>query len=694
MKRAYVIYFFICLFGLAVIFKIGYIQIVEGDKWRAKAEGLTTVYRDIDAVRGNIYADDGSMLATSVPIYEVRMDPNADALTNEIFNGEIDSLAINLAMLFKDKPAVEWKRELLNARANGARYHLIKRNVKYVEMTALREFPIFRRGRFKGGLIILQQNKRVKPFHLLAARTIGYDREGIEPVGLEGAYSTELGGVSGKRLMQKISGGLWMPLNDENEVEPKDGYDIQTTINLNIQDVAESALLKALDKHAAHHGSVILMEVKTGAIKAIANLSRDDDGDYWEYYNYAIGESAEPGSTFKLPSLIVAMEDGYVELTDSVNTGNGEASFHGERMRDSKEGGHGTITVKDAFAYSSNIGVMRIIDQYYSSNPQKFIDGLTRMNLDDRLGLQIAGEGKPYIKQPTEKSWSLISHLWTSIGYETKMTPLQVLTFYNAVANNGVMVKPRFVSKVTDKSKTVREYKPVVINERICSEETVKKAQEMLEAVVEYGTAGNLKNSDYKIAGKTGTARIAQSSQGYGDIIEYQASFVGYFPADDPQYSCIVVVNAPNRNNYYASHVAGPIFKQIADKVYATSIEIHDELQKQEPEAITGIPVSKGGSQTDLATVFEDLDIPIKSGNPDNKWVETQTGKELVQIKRRNMIENLVPNVQGMAIQDAVYILENNGMKVQIKGRGAIKRQSITPGERIVPGQTITLELS
>jgi len=695
MNRSYVVYFAMALVGVSIIAKVLFIQFVEGSFWREKAENLTTVYRDIDAVRGNIYSDDGSMLATSVPIYEVRMDLNADGLTDETFNENIDSLSIKLSELFKDQSPLEWKRQLVAGRQNDERYHLIKRRVKFHQMKALREFPIFKLGKFKGGLIVLQQNRRERPFRMLAARTIGYDREGVAPVGLEGAYRKELAGVSGKRLMQKISGGLWMPINDENEIEPMDGYDIHTTINLNIQDVAENALLDQLKRHDAHHGCVILMEVETGEIKAIANLSKDNDGDYYEYYNYAIGESAEPGSTFKLPSLVVALEDGYIKLNDSIDAGNGSAEFHGETMRDSKEGGHGKVSVEEAFAVSSNIGVMRIIEKYYANEPAKFINGLRRMNLGDSIGIEIAGEGAPLIKDPSDKSWSLISYLWTSIGYEVKMTPLQILTFYNAIANNGKMMKPIFVKRITDKSSVIREVDPQVINPRICSEKTVKQAQKLLEAVVKEGTATNLKNANYTIAGKTGTARVAESSAGYGTKITYQASFAGYFPADNPKYSCIVVVNAPNRSVYYASHVAGPIFAEIADKVYATSINIHDELEPSTDfTSLTKIPVSKSGMQNDLNNVFEELNVKVESSNAENKWVVTQTGTDKVEMGRRTIVENLVPNVKGMSAQDAVFILENAGLKVKLRGSGMIKSQSIIPGANIHRGQEIILELS
>ncbi len=695
LNRSYLIYFSLCLLGLAIVGKAVFIQIFEGSALREKAENLTTVFRDIEAVRGNIYADDGSMLATSVPIYEVRMDLNADGLTDDVFYGNLDSLCISLAQLFDDKSTIEWKRDLTEQRVRGNRYYLIKRKVKYHQMKAMRDFPIFQLGRYTGGFIVLQQNRREKPFRMLAARTIGYSRKDIKPVGLEGAYQKELAGVSGKRLMQKISGGVWMPINYENEVEPQDGFDIHTTINLNIQDVAENALLKQLQLHDADHGCVILMEVSTGEIKAIANLSQDDDGDYWEYYNYAIGESTEPGSTFKLPALITAIEDGYISLIDSIETGDGQAEFHGEIMRDSKEDGYGKITIKEAFAVSSNIGVMRVIERYYANQPEKFIKGLKQMKLGEPIGIELAGEGQPLIKDPSDNSWSLITPLWTSIGYEVQATPLQILTFYNAIANDGKMIKPKLVNKVTDKSSVVKSIPIKVISERICSEKTAKLGRELLESVVEQGTAKNLRNNNYSIAGKTGTARIANSSNGYGQKISYQASFAGYFPADNPKYSCIVVVNAPNRSHYYASHVAGPIFEEIADKVYATSIKIHDELDQQsEITSLTHIPVSKNGAQQDLFTVFDHLNIPFESSNPDNKWVITQTGADKVKMDRRAVTENLVPNVKGMSAQDAVYILENAGLTVSIEGRGSIKSQSIDPGQRITKGERIILELS
>ncbi|PCJ89033.1 MAG: cell division protein [Flavobacteriales bacterium] len=694
--RIYLVYFIVCLFGIAILTKAVTIQFVEGDKWRSKAENLTTRYHNIEAARGNIYAADGSLLATSIPIYEVRMDLNTEAMTDALFNENVDSLAICLSAIFREKSPEKYKRELLKARKDGNRFHLIKRKVRFNQLKEMKNFPLFRLGRYKGGFIYLQQNKRQRPFRVLAARTIGYDRIGIQPVGLEGAYGRELKGVSGKRLMQKIAGGVWMPINDANEIDPKDGNDLYTAIDINIQDVAEYALLKQLQVHDAHHGCVVLMEVQTGEIKAIANLQKDEDGDYYEYYNYAVGESTEPGSTFKLASLMAAIEDGLVDLDDSVDTEDGTTQYYDEIMRDSHKGGFGKITVKRAFEVSSNVGISKIVWQSYSDNPQKFVDRLYKMNLNKPLGIEIAGEGKPYIKNAKDTLWSGITLPWMSIGYEVQLTPLQILTFYNAVANDGKMVKPKFVKEIRDKRNVIKKIDTEVIDDAICSEETISKAQKMLEGVVENGTAQNLKAASYKVAGKTGTAQIANANYGYkyDKKISYQASFVGYFPADNPKYSCIVVVNAPSKDVYYGNLVAGPIFKEVADKVYATSIEIHDELQPQQFASATAIPYSKNGYKRDLQKVLADLQMPLNDQSAESDWVVTITEADKVHIKPKKIYQNTIPNVAGMAVQDAVYLLENMGMQVKIRGKGTVKSQSVTAGSAVQKGQKIVLELS
>jgi len=661
--RVYLVYFLVSLFALAIMGKAIYIQLVEGSELKRKVQSFTLLERNIEAVRGNIYSTDGNLLATSIPIYEVRFDPNAEAISDDIFYEAIDSLALSLSNLFQDRSMAAYRKELISARKNGERYHLIKRKVGFLELKALKKFPLFRKGRFKGGLIYIQQNKRKRPFRILAARTIGYERPGITPVGLEGAYSSELKGVDGQRLMQKITGGVWMPVGDE-KIDPEDGKDIYTTINVNFQDVAESALLKQLQMHEADHGCVVLMEVKTGAVRAIANLKRTEDGAYYEGYNYAIGESTEPGSTFKLPALVAAIEDGYVDMEDMIDCGNGSRKFYEETMYDSNfdEGGWGKITVKRAFEVSSNIGMAEIISRSYGENPQEFIDHLDRMGLREPLGIEILGEGKPYIKNTNDPSWSGISLPWMAHGYEVQQTPLQILTFYNAIANGGEMVKPKFVEKVTKGRKVVRKIETEVLNPRVCSKNTIEQVKSALEGVVENGTASNLRNADYKIAGKTGTAQIANKNYGYSykSKVSHQASFVGYFPADNPQYSCIVVVNAPSRNVYYGNLVAGPIFKEVADKVYSNSLEMHSELEKQRHYAASAIPYSKHGNKPDLLDVFNHLAVPTKSETADDhNWVVTSTTDSLVHVKPRKITDNLIPNVVGMGLKDAVYLLEN-----------------------------------
>lgn len=696
LKRVYLVYAFVGVFAIVILAQTFNVQYVEGAEWKQKAENLTTAYRKIDAVRGNIYAVDGSLLATSVPIYEVRFDSKTEALTDDIFYNEVDELSGQLSKLFRDKSQSQYKKELVSARKKGVRYQLIKRNVKYTELQQLKTFAIFNRGQYKGGLIYTQQNKRVRPFNKLAARTIGYEREGIKPVGLEGAYTHYLQGVNGKRLMKKIAGGVWMPITDENEIEPLDGSDIYTTIDVNLQDVAENALENQLTLHEADHGSVILMEVSTGSIKAIANLQRRKDGSYDESYNFAIGESTEPGSVFKLASLMAAFEDGYLTLEDMVDTENGTTKFYDRTMNDSHEGGYGVISVQKSFEVSSNVAISKLIVKNYGSKPQAFVDRIYKMNLGKKLGLEIAGEGQPLIKNADDRSWSGISLPWMSIGYEMHLTPLQILTFYNAVANDGKMVKPKFVSHINQRGQVVKEVKTEVINNSICSKKTIEMAKKMLEGVVENGTAKNLRNANFKIAGKTGTAQIANKSGGYKSEakISHQASFVGYFPADAPKYSCIVVVAAPSRNVYYGNLVAGPIFKEVADKIYSTSFDIHKPLESRDAMAVSKIPYSKDGSLKDLVKVYAELDVKTRRRGKVGEWASVSTSEKQVEIQSKKVNSTLVSNVVGMGIKDALYILENQGLEVKFKGNGVVKTQSILPGSKIINGSTIILELS
>lgn len=695
-SRVYLIYGMICLFALIIIGQAFNLQVIQGDKWEEKQEQLTRKYREINAVRGNIYAADGSLLATSIPKYEVRFDAVAEAITDELFNENVDSLAYQLSKLYPEKSKSQYLQELKNARQQGKRYHLIKRNVKFTDLKKIKEFPIFKRGQYKGGFITVQQNKREKPFKMLASRTIGYQREGVKPVGLEGAYTKELSGVKGKRWMQKIAGGVWMPIDDGNGKEPEDGSDIYTTIDVNIQDVAEHALENQLKQHGAEYGCVALMEVATGEVKAIANLQKNTNGTYSERYNYVIGAATEPGSTFKLASLMVGFEDGYFGLEDEVDTENGEIRFYDAKMKDSHEGGYGKISVKRGFEVSSNVLVSKIINEHYLSRPQDFIDRLYNMGLDKKLGVEISGEGSPFIKNSDDDTWSGITIPWMSIGYELKLTPLQILAFYNAVANDGKMVKPKFVKEIRKHGQLVKKIETEVLNNSICSDKTIKMAQKMLEGVVENGTAKNLKNDKYKIAGKTGTAQVANEHHSYHSIEGkiYQASFVGYFPADNPKYSCIVVVNAPSSGTYYGSHVAGPIFKEVADKVYANSIQIHEEINKKENLAVSRIPYAKDGYYADHKKIYSTLGVKTELSSENPKWARVSTGDKSVKIYNKKVAPIYVPDVTGMSIKDALFILENKGMRVQFSGNGTVKKQSVEPGKKLVKGEKIILELA
>ncbi len=693
LKRIYFVYGFICLFGFAIVAKIWHIQFVEGDNWRAKADSLTTRLNKIEPARGNIYTSDGSLLATSVPIYDLRVDLLSESITREIFNDQVDSLSICMAKLFKDRSAAEYKQILREARKEGSRYFLLKRGVSYKELQAVKKFPIFRMGRYKGGLIPEQKNKRVKPFNLLASRTVGYNIDGVEPVGIEGAFDKHLRGVSGMRLMQRISGNVWKPLNDENEIEPRDGNDVITTIDLNIQDVAHQSLAYQLKQHNADKGCAILMEVETGEIRAIANLTRGIDGNYYEEFNFGVGESTEPGSTFKLASVMALIEDGYVDLDDSVDTQGGAVRFANRIMKDSHDGGYGKISVQHTFEVSSNVGISKLVYKYYAKNPQAYIDRIKGFGLGKKLDLQSSGEGQPRIKNTDDKTWSKVSLPWISIGYECSLTPLQILTFYNAVANNGRMVKPLFVKEIRNKGHLVETFKPVILHDSIASPSTIAKVKVMLEGVVQQGTATNLKHAQYKIAGKTGTAQIANAREGYkGGKVKYQASFVGYFPADNPKYSCIVVVYAPNGGMYYAAQVAGPIFKEIADKVFASSIELHKEL-KYEENLAQNLPSAKTGQYGQTEKVVRTLKIPAQLPESQDRWIAAKSTSDNVVFTGVKFRHDQVPNVVGMGLRDAIFLLESKGLQVRIIGRGTILKQSINAGSRIQRGQEIVIQL-
>ncbi len=690
--RVYIAFGVIVLFAFAVLFKLFHVQFAQGKKWKAMADSLSTRFVNVEAVRGNIYSVDGSLLATSVPEYELRMDLLAGGIEkDEVFYEKVDSLAQKFSSYFGDKSAREYSRTLREARKDSARYFLLQRKITHQQLNDVKKFPIFNLGRYKGGLILVQKNKRILPFKTLAARTIGYKNENVQPVGLEGAYGKFIDGESGRRLMQRISGGVWMPVNRDIEIAPKDGSDIISTIDINMQDVAQNALEKQLIASNADYGCVILMEVETGEIRAVANFTKVSEGVYQEKFNYAIAESAEPGSTFKLASYMVALEDGKFDLNTMVNTDGGEYKLYGHTIRDSHEGGYGVIPMKKAFEVSSNVAITKMIYKNYRGNPSGFTNKLHDLHLGEPLVLQIPGEGKPLIKTPKSHSWSGLTLPQMAYGYELKMTPLQMLTFYNAVANKGKMIAPLFVREIRRLGNTVETFKARVITDKVCSDETLNKLQQMLEGVVSdtSGTGRKLKNPLYKIAGKTGTAQVAHGAAGYTAKRAYQASFSGYFPAEKPKYSMIVVVQNPSKGSYYAADVAGPVFREVADKVYAGDIEMYEPINKKQ-FVNNSKPSAKQGNGRDTQQIYKALGIKnavAYSGNAGK--LKSNTVEDEMKY-----VEGTVPDVKGMGLKDALYLLGNAGLRPIVKGYGKVTKQSISAGVRIAKNYPIVIELN
>jgi cell division protein FtsI (penicillin-binding protein 3) len=687
-----------CVFAAAIMAYLFKIQFKEREHWIELSENLSTTIQTVEPSRGSIFAIDGSLLATSLPIYDLRLDGKAPGFSKgDIFENNVDSLALILSQLFEDRSKAEYKRILTSVKKRKDRYYLLKRKVSYPEMKAVKELPIFRLGKYKGGLTIEEKNKREKPFEYLAERTIGYNVSGVQPVGLEGAFNKDLSGKEGKRVMQRIAGGTWIPVNDEEQIEARNGNDIHTTIDVNLQDVATHALMRTLVNNDAEWGTAVLMEVSTGEIRAIANLTRVSEGKYTEKYNYAVGESLEPGSTFKLASSLALLEDKKVKMTDMFDTENGEKRYFANAvMYDSEKGGHGIVTFQHAFEISSNVAISKAVYQNYKNNPVQYYNHLERLHFTNPLGLQIMGEGKPRIKHPKDKDWYGTTLPWSSIGYEVKVTPLQVLTLYNAVANNGKMVKPLFVKRITNTGKVIKEYKPEVIEERIASPETIKNLRIMMEGVVERGTGSKLKNPNYSVGGKTGTALVSDGTRSYSEKI-YRSSFCGYFPANNPQYTCIVMVNAPSKGVYYGGAVAGPVFKEIADKVYANSHNLHGDIKLVLNQTNPTPTVIKGAHKQQLQTVLTVLGKETKRADSveenGSEWTQAVMSDKDAKLLPKTINKNYMPDVTGMGLKDAVYLLENNGLKVEVIGYGKVKEQSIPTGTVLVKGSKVTIKL-
>lgn len=717
--RAYIIYVIVLIMAIIIVVRMFSLIFVNGEEYREMAEENLIRERILEASRGNIYSDDGSLLATSVPVFDVYWD--AVTVNKDTFNRNVDNLAKELSQLFKDKTQSEYKNYLKRNFYSKNRYTLIRRSdlrnennqVSYTILKKLREFPIFRLGKNRGGLIVEKKDVRRMPYKLLASRTIGYERKiklknGKDTgyyVGLEGAYSSFLQGINGKRIEQRIRGGFWMPISDEDQIDPQNGKDIYTNINIDFQSVATHALMKQLDSTKAEHGTVILMEVETGFIKAIANLSRHKDGSYGEDMNYAIWESAEPGSTFKLASLLAVLEDGRFDTNAIVPTGKIK---YGERiMKDSHEEGYGNVSFKRAFEVSSNVGISNLVVRAFAGREQAFVDLLKKMGIGQYLNLEIQGEGLPFIKDPKSRRdannrnpWNSTTLPYMSIGYEIQVTPLHILLIYNTIANNGKLMKPQFVSEIRSVGEVVKKNEPIVLNQKICSQKTIDKVKDCLEGVVKNGTAKKMFNTLYSIAGKTGTAQIA-SKGGYGNdadgtkkvkSIDYKASFVGYFPANKPKYSCIVVINKPKQKGFYGGEIAAPVFKEIADKVYSSQIDIKQDV----PDSIRNknLPLVKFGKQNELKVIYKEVKFNTLSFDSKSEWVSAESvSGTAIRMEKSVVDTKKVPSVIGMGVRDAVYLLEKSGCYVTINGRGIVVAQSVKAGTPIRKGLRITLSL-
>ena len=648
----------------AVIFRVVNIQYFQGEKYKKLSTELTIKQFTITANKGNVYAADGNLLATSMSKYTIRMDVMA-AVQNKVFEKNIAALSKELSNMLGNSQAY-YQNKLRTAKRRKNRYLLIARNVGYNDYLKMKKFPIFNLGVYKGGFIAEHKTVREHPIGKIAERTIGYDDFRGE-AGIEGAFADFMQGENGLRWKQKIAKNQWKPISDVNEKEPIDGHDIITTIDVNIQDITHHALLRQLEYFEADHGCAVVMETATGEIKAISNLGRTSKGKYYEKRNYAVWESHEPGSTFKLASLMAALDDKVIDTSTVVDTEKGRIYINNRKVEDSKKGGYGKISAARVFEVSSNVGIVKLIKEHYDHQPQKFISKLEEYGFTKPIGFQIKGEGKPYVPKPSDKSWSKISLEWMSWGYGISITPMQTLMFYNSVANNGVMVKPHFVKELRREDKAEKTFNTEIVNPRIASPETLKKIRKVMENVVIKGTADNIYSPNFSMAGKTGTAKKyiprvknkdGEWEGGYYSTERYVASFAGFFPAENPKYSCIVVVHDPDKKKgYYGATVAAPVFKEIAQKIYTTTPIDHQSVE----------------DKVMFAAIENQYETYTKIIN-----------KEYTQ----------VPNVKGMNGMDAVSMLENIGLKVQFSGVGKVKDQSIKKGEKLVKGSTIVLKLS
>ena len=702
MIRTFLVYLVVLAVGVLILVKAVMVQTKEGDELRALADQVETRFDTLQASRGDILACDGSLLATDVPIFEVGIDPQV--IDDTVFNNGVDKLSQQLAQMFPKRTAEAWKKGLIEARNNNKRYFLVDLNVTLGQYREMETFAILNKGNLKGGLTKSQPKfKRIHPYGSLAGRTIGYVNDD-KLVGLESAYDSILRGQDGHHRQRHLHHGVWIPIEDENNIEAINGNDIVSTLDIGIQDIAERALRNAIVENKAEQGCAIVMEVATGEVKAITNLQRDKETNRCqELYNFALGVGIEPGSTFKLASMLVLLENfPDLNINSHINIGSGPLVFSGKKMFDDHTiHSDGRVTIREVFEQSSNKGTAKLITDYFGAHPERYVNGLYSMGLNVPLGTGMAGEAKPYIKHPIydKNNWAKTSLPWMSIGYELRLPPLQILTLYNAVANEGKMLKPQFIKEIRKEGITLETIEPVVLKEHIASQKTIDSIQSMMEGVVLRGTAKMLRGTEYGIAGKTGTAQLYNvEKKAYKWVNaegrlerDYNVTFVGYFPAKNPVYSCIVVISKAKGRFYSAGKVAAPAFKEIADRVYATKIKgMMDAELRDEKRADSTIR-----HQSEAAPYLQGIGLDYTDHSLGSEWTTTAFSKEdgKYVIKPMQFDSIHVPNVKGMNITDAVYLLENMGWNIAFEGYGKVIQQSVKPGDTLQPGSLITLTL-
>jgi cell division protein FtsI (penicillin-binding protein 3) len=686
--RVYVAFTCICLLGLAVIIKAASIQNGEGPELRRLAAQMHMRSTTLPAERGNIYTEDGALLCSSLPQFDVHVD--FTVIKPELFHDQVDSLALCMSRLFADASPETYRNRLTEGFNKKSRYWLLKKNLPYYQYQALRSYPIFNKGKRRGGFIEDPKIKRINPYGMLAYRTIGLYRENSQTIGMEATYDTVLNGENGSRLEQKLTGGVWAPI-EGSEVDPQNGRDLVTTLDIGIQEVAEHGLMSVLQQYECLYGTVIVMEVQTGKIKALVNLGRQKDGSYWEDFNYAMIPT-EPGSTFKLVTLLALLNDKYINVNDMVNCEGGAIRFGNRTMRDSHLG-LGLLSIRDAFAHSSNAAMAKLAYQYYYKEPEKFIDHIKKLHLHERTGIDLAGERRPVIVTPKSKTWSATTLPWMATGYSIQVTPLHTAMVYNAVANNGKMMRPYLISSIREYGRAIKNFQPEVIEEAIGDTSTIRQLQACTREVAVTGTGKHIQGPFYNIAGKTGTAQVADKGIKYTDGV-YQGSFVGYFPAEKPRYTIAVVIRTkPRSGAYYGGTIAAPVFRMIADKIFASGKGWDgplDSIAKATKTSMLAQRATARSYRVLLNAIGQRANV-----SSDNYIAQLSSDSSRnISIAPKPVYKGMMPDVNGMGLKDAVYLLEKEGLQVQVKGKGRVQQQSVAPGNRVMRGQTIVLQLS